>query len=200
MLGAMTPLLPTVQQDACAKCILLGEHAVVYGHPAIAVPLPGFRLRASLTMTEQPLTLSGVEDPSDRARLRKLLGVLGETLGTPPLSGELQITSDIPGSGLGSSAALSVALARLLVQLHGGDPRDPHSRVNEAAYAGEAMFHGRPSGVDNTVVALERPVWFERGSEPIASSGTSMQTMDDSLAASMSAVVKPWSARWFFRA
>ncbi len=44
--------------SACAKCILLGEHAVVYGFPAVAIPVAGLRARAELAPNDSPLTLT----------------------------------------------------------------------------------------------------------------------------------------------
>jgi mevalonate kinase len=77
----------------------------------------------------------------------------------PPL--QVSILSTIPvASGLGSSAAVSVAIARALNgQFHGGLTVD---RISELAFAVERIHHGTPSGIDNTVVAFDRPVFFRR--------------------------------------
>jgi mevalonate kinase len=81
----------------------------------------------------------------------------------PPL--RLTVESSIPvASGLGSSAAVSVAIARALNQHFGGALTT--ARISDLAYEVEKIHHGTPSGIDNTVVAHDRPVYFVRGREP----------------------------------
>jgi mevalonate kinase len=89
----------------------------------------------------------------------------------PPI--RLTIDSSIPvASGLGSSAAVSVAVARALNQHFGGSLAD--SQISALAFDVERIHHGTPSGIDNTVVAFDRPVFFRRGEspEPLAIGGT----------------------------
>jgi mevalonate kinase len=160
---------------ACGKVILVGEHAVVYGQPAIAVPVAGLQARATVTagpagsgivLVARDLGqtwrvgLSGT--PSDEA----LPFVVARTLchlgvpGTPDL--HIELTSDLPiASGLGSSAAVAVALIRALAG-HFGRSLEP-AAVSALAFEAERLQHGTPSGIDNTVVAYEQPVWFVRG-------------------------------------
>jgi mevalonate kinase len=74
----------------------------------------------------------------------------------------LSIGSTIPlGSGLGSSSALSVALAKALSELHGAglSPEE----VNALAFEAERFKHGNPSGGDNTACCHGGLVWFQRG-------------------------------------
>ena len=40
--------MPATTASACGKLILLGEHAVVYHSPAIAIPLTSLRVRATV--------------------------------------------------------------------------------------------------------------------------------------------------------
>ncbi len=97
------------------KCILFGEHAVVYGHPAVAVAID-----QRISIKIQPSTsgiwlldgnkLNMARNPHIKGLIKKLWPV---DEGAPPLS--IQIEGNIPrASGLGSSAALSVALAAAL--------------------------------------------------------------------------------------
>jgi mevalonate kinase len=75
---------------------------------------------------------------------------------------QIAVTSTIPvASGLGSGAAVSAALARAVLN-HAGAPADP-ATISRIVYAAEELHHGTPSGIDNTVIAYERPIWFVKG-------------------------------------
>jgi mevalonate kinase len=135
------------------KIILLGEHAVVYGYPALAaaldrgvtvapVPTPaGGPLRLDLRGWDVAVT-AGDDHPVARS-----LAAIADALdaGRPPLSliGDAQLP---PGAGLGSSAALAVAVARALLT-YAKRPIDA-ATLARAAGASETLVHGKPSGVD----------------------------------------------------
>jgi mevalonate kinase len=163
------PAVDAVFGYAPGKIILFGEHAVVEGQPAIAATLDrGIRVavgRRSPTDTGAgPLlkssggALGGLPvrcrpDPQGEGpeRLREALATL-VTL-TDPRAVELQFSVEgaIPaGAGLGSSAALAVALLRG-VHHYFGAPIDDAELV-ERAFALEKVFHGHPSGVDHTTI------------------------------------------------
>jgi mevalonate kinase len=141
---------------ACGKLILSGEHAVVYGYPAIAV---GLDLGTTVTLqkTEGPTRLhTGEADARLVAALRRALPTDGLRVG---------IDSDLPvGCGMGSSAALSVALVRARAALE-GEALTPSTEFSRSL-ALEAVFHGTPSGLDNTIAAYGGAVRFERGDPP----------------------------------
>jgi mevalonate kinase len=154
---------------------LFGEHAVVYGCPALAVPVTQVHADVEISDSHRAGIWIDAPDISLHAELstlpptqalRAVIEAVFQTFNiSAPPSLNIKITSSIPvASGLGSGAAVSVALIRALSSTVYGPLSD--EQVNALAYDIEKLHHGTPSGIDNTVITYARPVYFVRG-QPI---------------------------------
>ncbi len=203
--------MPAVMASAPGKIILFGEHAVVYGQPAIAVPIT--QVKAQVVIRAEPrfpdgqvlihapdinlqATLSDL--PEDHPLARAIRGVLAE-LGVnraPACSVRIRSTIAV-AAGMGSGAAVSVALIRALSKFL-GHPLS-NEQVSAIAYEVEKLHHGTPSGIDNTVITYARPVYFVRG-QPIQilrlPRPLHLVIADTGIASSTAAVVGDVRRRW----
>ena len=161
-----------MKASAPGKIILFGEHAVVYGRPALAVPVTQVRADVDVQVSARPGIWIEAPDVQLSAELKSLPGPdplaalvhnLLLALGIDPYPNlTIRISSTIPvASGLGSGAAVSVALIRALASTLQRPLSD--EQVSACAYEIEKMHHGTPSGIDNTVVTYARPVYFVKG-------------------------------------
>jgi mevalonate kinase len=136
---------------------LCGEHAVVYGHPAIAVAVDR---STHVTLRPRP-GRTEIRSPHVDHRVREALCTV-----LPEDGFEVEVETDLPvGRGMGSSAALAVALVRARADLAGENVAA--EVVEERALPVERSFHGTPSGVDVAVSAHGGCLWFERGQPPV---------------------------------
>ncbi|HLF27765.1 MAG TPA: mevalonate kinase [Anaerolineae bacterium] len=169
MIAASTP----------GKVILFGEHAVVYGRPAIAAPVTQVKATASIEAARagQGVTILAT-DLARVVHLRAaapddpLAAIVRAALAHFAVSepdANLTVHSTIPvASGMGSGAAVSASIVRALAQFL--DCAIDEAALSALVYEVEQLHHGTPSGIDNTVVVYARPVYFVRG-QPIQTFG-----------------------------
>lgn len=167
--------MPAFTASAPGKIILFGEHAVVYGRPAIAVPVNQVRARATVlpTPTAPPgqirVTAGDIgldclvgDLPDDHPLALAIQGVGAMTNLDHLPAFQLKVSSTIPiAAGLGSGAAVSTAIARAVSAFLGHPLSD--EQVSAIAYRVDQKHHGTPSGIDNTVIAYAQPIFFLRG-------------------------------------
>jgi mevalonate kinase len=155
-----------------AKVILLGEHAVVYGQPAIAVPLSALSMTATITERQngQIVIAQGYQGAlSEMAEMyegvRQLIMRLLKYFKAVDAPFTLKIESNIPQErGMGSSAASAVAIIRAFFAYF--DEPLTETDLQRWANVEESITHGSPSGIDAATTAQDTPVWFVKGQQP----------------------------------
>jgi mevalonate kinase len=152
---------------AWGKVILLGEHAVVYGAPALAVGIDRGALAWANPAGDGPCRLEVLgwevsvteEDVGhDLGRAYRAVLDAHRARGAEARGLLVRARADLPpGGGLGCSAALGVAIARAIA------PSEDDDVIGELAMAWERVFHGSPSGVDAAVASRGGCILFEKG-------------------------------------
>ncbi len=165
---------------AAGKIILLGEHAVVYGRHALAVPILD-AVRAAVSPCDKETTLAvsdwGLRAVIDRDGVEGVDAAINLILDQLELSRSnfrIVVSSRLPrGMGLGSSAAMAVAITRAVAECIGAEI--DNESVNKIAFECEKLAHGFPSGIDNTLSCYGEPMLY-RNASSLSSTSTRMSS------------------------
>lgn len=151
----------------------MGEHAVVYGQPAIALPFSAVEVVAQVREQGDSLTVScqfyeGLvhQMPKVWESLKHAIRFSLYRIGAPTDPAiHVEISSTIPAErGMGSSAAVAVAVARALFAYYDQPLTD--EELWDIVQSSEKIAHGNPSGVDAATTSGKQPVFFIRN-QPI---------------------------------
>ncbi|HIY25055.1 MAG TPA: mevalonate kinase [Candidatus Brachybacterium merdigallinarum] len=166
--GATDRLVANKVGTAHAKAILLGEHAAVYGAPAVAIPVHSLTAQAWCTAGNAEILASDLysgpigQAPASLAPVVTAWRAATRSLRIESAPRRLILSSTIPVQrGLGSSAAVAAAVIDAVARDAGVelDTRARHQLIQEA----ETVAHGKPSGIDAASVVARGPIRFEQG-------------------------------------
>ncbi|MRH44437.1 mevalonate kinase [Aquibacillus halophilus] len=161
------------------KLILVGEHSVVYHQPAIALSFPLVEVKAIVEKAPDGISLdsSYYVGPLNNVpeKLQGIVACIEETLkhlNQPATGLRIKLDSTIPlGRGLGSSAAIAIALVKSLFNYF--LRQVSKQELMDLVHLAETYAHGNPSGIDMEAAISDQPLWFEKdkGTKPLELGG-----------------------------
>jgi mevalonate kinase len=150
------------------KTILFGEHFVVHGVPGIASAVDSVaaatakKAQNGITVMDDRMGAKGYAEKKKLQQLESIERMLKAMNMDPKKTGiDIWLGGNLPGfSGLGASAASSVAIARAVAEEF--DLILSDEKINDVAYEAEKAYAGNPSGIDNTTATFGGLIWFKK--------------------------------------
>jgi mevalonate kinase len=150
------------------KTILFGEHFVVHGVPGIASAVDSAadaevkKAANGINVTDERTGAKGYAEKKKLQQLESIERMLkAMNMDPQQVAIDIWLGGNLPGfSGLGASAASSVAIARAIAEEFELDLHD--EKINDIAYEAEKAYAGNPSGIDNTAATFGGLIWFKK--------------------------------------
>lgn len=150
------------------KTILFGEHFVVYGLPGIASAVNSIA-NATVKKAQKGISVTddrtGAKGYAEKKKIQQLESIermlMAMDMDPKKTAMDIWLGGNLPGfSGLGASAASSVAIARAIAEEF--DLNLSNEKINYVAYQAEKAYAGNPSGIDNTAATFGGLIWFKK--------------------------------------